>query len=531
MTHPPLTDEMLVAALAVAGLDFDPAERALMLGGLQAQLDAYASVRASALPNDLAPALSFVPLADDLAPALPAESAPPAPPALARPAALDSLAFASISELSALLQTRQVSSLELTEMYLARLSAADPELQCVVTLTADLARAQARRADTELAAGRLRGPLHGLPWGAKDLLATRGIPTTWGAAPYRDQVPAANAAVVDRLEAAGAVLVAKLSVGELAWGDVWFGGTTKTPWNIDQGSSGSSAGSAAATAAGLAAFTLGTETYGSIVSPCTQCRVTGLRPSFGRVSRTGAMALSWSLDKIGPIARSAADCALVFEAIVGPSGDDLTVVDRPFHWAPSADLRGRRLGYLAASCADELHGPLYSAALDVLRDLGATLVPITLPTADITALTFLLWAEAAAAFDELTRSGRDDLLVRQIEQAWPNVFRQARLIPAVEYIAGQRLRRRTMHAMQQLMQVVDAYVAPAFAAHDLWLTNLTGHPAVVVPNGLLPSDAPFSLTFTGRMYDEATALAVADAYQRATDVHRATPPLFTPPLA
>jgi Asp-tRNA(Asn)/Glu-tRNA(Gln) amidotransferase A subunit family amidase len=437
------------------------------------------------------------------------------------------LAFASVTSLARLIQSRQVSSVELTELYLRRLERYDPALRCVVTMTGDLALEQARAVDAEIIAGRYRGPLHGIPWGAKDLLATRGIRTTWGAAPYADQVPDYDATVVERLRDAGAVLLAKLTLGELAWGDVWFGGQTKNPWNIDEGSSGSSAGSAAATAAGLVGFAIGSETWGSIVSPSTRCRVTGLRPTFGRVSRHGAMALSWSMDKLGPICRSAEDCALVFAAIYGPDGNDTTVVDAPFNWRPNIRVHGMRIGYLKRT-SDEGHEHQANdqQVLDTLRQLGAKLVPIELPDYPIEAMSFILSAEAAAAFDELTRSGRDDLLARQEQQAWPNALRQARLIPAVEYIQANRLRTLAMRAMDALVREVDLYVS--FGATDLLLTNLTGHPAVVVPTGVTAAGAPTSITFGGRLYDEATLLAVAKAYQDATGLHLQRPPLDFP---
>jgi Asp-tRNA(Asn)/Glu-tRNA(Gln) amidotransferase A subunit family amidase len=477
--------------------------------------------------NSVPPALSFDPqlpgaIGQDRASSWrpSASSAPPAP------SDLEELAFAPLTLLAQLLGSRQVSSLTLTEMYLRRLKRYDPALRCVVTLTEELALEQARRADAELAAGQHRGPLHGIPWGAKDLLATRGIRTTWGATPYADQVPDHDATVVARLEAAGAVLVGKLTLGELAWGDVWFEGQTKNPWNLAEGSSGSSAGSAAAVAAGLVGFAIGSETWGSIVSPATRCRVTGLRPTFGRVSRHGAMALCWSMDKIGPICRSVEDCALVFDAIYGPDGKDLGVADRPFEWNPGIDLANLRIGYLK-SAFDEDHEQkvLDDQALDVLRALGADLIPIALPDYPIGAMSFILSVEAAAAFDELTRSGRDEQLARQDEQSWPNVLRQARLIPAVEYIQANRLRTLAMRAMADLMTGVDVYVAPSFGANNMLLTNLTGHPAVVLPNGVTESGAASSITFTGQLYGEAVILAVAKVYQDATDFHLRRPPM------
>jgi Asp-tRNA(Asn)/Glu-tRNA(Gln) amidotransferase A subunit family amidase len=336
----------------------------------------------------------------------------------------------------------------------------------------------------------------------------------------------ADATVIQHLEKAGAVLVAKTTLGELAWGDVWFGGRTRNPWNLEQGSSGSSAGSASATSAGLVAFSIGTETWGSIVSPSTRCGVTGLRPTYGRVSRAGAMALSWSMDKIGPICRTVEDCAVVFNAIYGPDGVDQTVVDLPFNYNPTVKLSQLRIGYLQSAFErDTTNKANNEAVLAKLRELGAKLTPIELPDYPINDLSFILSAEAAAAFDELTRSGKDELLVRQIRNAWPNAFRASRFIPAVEYIQANRVRHLVIQAMAKLMENIDVYVAPSFGGNNLLLTNLTGHPCVVLPNGFDKRGSPTSISFMGRLYDEATTLAVAKAYQDATDFHRKHPPL------
>jgi Asp-tRNA(Asn)/Glu-tRNA(Gln) amidotransferase A subunit family amidase len=411
-------------------------------------------------------------------------------------------------------------------MYLERLKKYDPKLLCVVTITEASALKQAKRADEEIAGGKYRGPLHGIPYGAKDLLATKGYKTTWGSVPYKDQIIDQDATVIQRLEQAGAVLVAKLTMGELAWGDVWFGGMTRNPWNLEQGSSGSSAGPASATSAGLVAFSIGTETWGSIVSPSTRCGVTGLRPTYGRVSRAGAMALSWSMDKIGPICRTVEDCALVFSAILGPDGVDQTVVDLPFNYNPNVKLSQLRVGYLKSAFEkDTTNKANNEAVLAKLRELGANLIPIELPDYPINDLSFILSAEAAAAFDELTRSGKDDLLVRQIRNAWPNAFRSSRFIPAVEYIQANRVRYLVIQAMAKAMADIDVYVAPSFGGNNLLLTNLTGHPCVVLPNGFNKRGSPTSISFMGRLYDEATTLAVAKAYQEATEFHQKHPAL------
>jgi Asp-tRNA(Asn)/Glu-tRNA(Gln) amidotransferase A subunit family amidase len=521
-----ITVDQIAAAESLAALQFTDAERELMLPDVEQQRARYEQLREVPLPNHVAPALGFDPrppaapvraerptlqLSDTVAPALPDD--------------LEQLAFAPVTQLAQLIRARQVSSLALTEMYLRRLKRHDPALRCVVTLTEERALAQARQADAEIAAGRYRGPLHGIPWGAKDLLAARGYPTTWGAEPYVDQRFDEDATVVSRLADAGAVLVAKLSVGALAWGDVWFGGRTNNPWDLTKGSSGSSAGSAAATAAGLVGFAIGTETYGSIVSPVTTCGVTGLRPTFGRVSRRGCMALSWSLDKIGPICRSVEDCAVVLAAIDGPDDQDGRASVPPFAWDGRASIAGLRVGYVAsafdATPEDDKERARHendARALEDPRRLGLTLIPIELPQFPLEALQIILNAEAAAAFDELTRSDRDDMLTRQVRDAWPNVFRQSRLIPAVEYIQANRIRALLMRSMERLMGGIDVYVAPSFCA-NLLLTNLTGHPAVVVPNGFTAEGMPTSITFTGGLYGEAAALALAKAYQDAAGHH------------
>ncbi len=527
--------EDIASAQKIAGLKFTHKERKMMLGDLRENAESYARIREVELDNSVLPAIRF----DPVIPGMSLEkqesvsrkdkegeiSAPQIP--VERPADLEDLAFTQVTELARLIRDRKVTSTELTRMYLGRLKKYGPRLECVVTLTEDLALAQAARADEEIATGHYRGPLHGIPYGAKDLLAVKGYKTTWGAKPYENQVIDDNATVIERLEEAGAVLVAKLTLGALAMGDVWFGGKTRNPWNTEQGSSGSSAGSASATAAGLVGFAIGTETWGSIVSPSTRCGVVGLRPTFGRVSRAGAMALSWTMDKIGPICRSVEDCALVFEAIRGPDGEDLTVVDSPFNWDPGLGLDAVRVGYLKKAF-DEDHKTKENddAVLEVLRSAGLEIVPFELPdNIPVESLAIILSAEAAAAFDELTRSDRDDLLVRQDRGAWPNAFRQARFIPAVEYIQANRVRTRLMEAMAERMKEIDVYVAPSFGGDNLLLTNLTGHPAVVLPNGFDDKGSPTSISFIGGLYKEAETLRVALAYELATDFHTKHPEL------
>jgi len=525
----PIKKSTVKSAEKILGLEFTPAEREMMLEGLNDQLEAYAEIRKATIPNDLPPADYFNPLAGqpipegDLGPAVRRQVTPPPVPAN-----LEELAFLPVTQLAELIRTRKITSTELTKMYLARLKRLGPKLECVITLTEDLALEQAARADREIAEGKYRGPLHGIPWGAKDLLAKKGYPTTWGAMPYKDQVIDVDATVVEKLEEAGAVLVAKLTLGALAYGDVWYGGMTRNPWNLEQGSSGSSAGSASATVAGLVGFAIGSETLGSIVSPSTRCGATGLRPTFGHVSRYGAMALSWTMDKLGPLCRSVADCALVLEAIQGPDGKDASVLDVPFVWRPDLDPHTLRVGYAKALFETEVDpnnpGAQESrdhdlATLDKLREMGFDLVPVELPEIPADALSVILVAEAAAAFDDLTRSGKDDLMVRQQPYAWPNIFRESRFIPAVEYIQASRLRTRTIHDMAEVMKGVDVYVAPSFGGRNLLTTNLTGHPALVLPNGFRKDGTPTSITFTGQLFGEGKLLAVAQAYQDATGFH------------
>lgn len=522
-----ITRDMIAAAEQLFGLRFNEAKRDSMLGDLQENFDSYQKLRALKIDNSVPPALQFNPVPAGMRFEVQRQPFVPGPaPKVNAPASVDDLAFASVRELAELLRARRITSTQLTNMYLARLKKYGPKLECVITITEELALKQAARADAEIAAGKYRGPLHGIPYGAKDLLATRGYKTTWGSVPFKDQVIDQDATVIQRLEAAGAVLAAKLTMGELAWGDVWYGGKTRNPWNLEQGSSGSSAGSGSATAAGLVAFAIGTETWGSIVSPSTRCGVTGLRPTYGRVSRHGAMALSWSMDKIGPMCRTVEDCAIVFNAIYGPDGLDQTVVDLPFNYNPNVQLGRLRIGYLQKDFEqDSTYRATNEATLSKLRELGARLIPIELPSLPVEAMTVILSAEAAAAFDDLTLSGKDDLLVRQIKNAWPNAFRSARFIPAVEYVQANRARHLLIQEMAKMLKGIDVYVAPSFGGNNLLLTNLTGHPCVVVPNGFNEKGSPTSISFMGRLYDEATVLAVAKAYQDATGFHLKHPPM------
>ena len=524
-----ITPEILADAEKAIGLEFTAPERELMRKGLDELLEDYRKIREVRIDNSVPPAVKFDPVLPGMK--LEGESAFQPSAGGDMPSSAKEIPFFTISQLGRLLRSGRMSSVGLTKMYIDRLRKLDPVLHAVISYTEERALEAAELADRELASGRDRGPLHGIPWGAKDLLAAKGHKTTWGSVVFKDQVIDEDATVVQRLDAAGAVLVAKLSLGELAWGDVWHEAMTRNPWNPEQGSSGSSAGSAAATAAGAVGFTIGSETLGSIVSPCTRTGSTGLRPTFGRVSRHGAMALSWTMDKLGPICRSVEDCAAVFQAIYGPDGRDTTVVDAPFRWDPSGDVRKLRVGYLKSifeekpqEGREEWHA-LDLAALEDLRKLGIELKPIELPKLPIDALGLILTAEAAAAFDELTRSGKDDLLVRQIEQAWPNVFRQGQMIPAVAYLQANRIRTMAMREMDRILADIDVYVSPTYGGNNLLLTNLTGHPSVVVPNGFRKDGTPTSITFLGRLFGEGETLALAKAYQDATGWHLKRPKL------
>lgn len=530
-----ITVDTIASAEEVAGLHFDPQERELMLDGLKQQEQRIEALHKIPLDNSISPAIKFDPLPPGKKITAPRHRQMQRSRVAARavPADLEDLAFLPITELSELVRRRRVTSTQLTQMYLARLRKYDPVLRCVISLTEERALKQAAAADAEIRSGHYRGPLHGIPWGAKDLLAVRGYKTTWGAGPFKDQVIDTDATVVQRLDEAGAVLVAKLTLGELAQGDIWFGATTKNPWKVDQGSSGSSAGPASATSAGLVGFAIGSETLGSISSPSTRCGTTGLRPTFGRVPRTGAMALSWTMDKLGPLCRSVEDCAIVLAAIYGPDGKDNTVIPADYHWNAHVSPRSLRIGYVKSAFdlpqidpADPkrtLHATkkFDDAALDVLHRLGIHLIPVELPDVPYDAMRIILSAEAAASFDELTRTDRDKELVQQGKFDWPNSFRTSRFIPAVDYVNANRVRTMAIQKWDDLMRTVDVIITPTGAANlsQLVATNLTGHPAVILPNGFREDGTPVSLTFLGGLFEEANVLAVAKAYQDATGFH------------
>jgi len=511
----------------IIGLEFTDAERDSMIGDLIEQLASYKNIHKISLNNNVSPSLFFNPLPVGFKISAEQKEISFSDYSYVKmPVNKDELAFFSIGELAELIRTKQISSIELTNYFLDRLKKYGPILQSVITLTEERALREAKKADEEIAAGNYKGLLHGIPYGVKDLLSAENYKTTWGATPYKEQVIDNDATVIKKLSDAGAVLVAKLSMGALAWGDVWFGGKTKNPWNITEGSSGSSAGSASSVSAGLVPFAIGTETWGSIVSPSTVCGVTGLRPTYGRVSRNGAMALSWSMDKIGPICRNAEDLAIVFNVIYGPDISDQSLFDFPFNYSPEIHFRKLKIGYLKNDFDTEYDFHTNdSITLAKLQELGAELIPIKLPELPVKDLAFILSAEAAAAFDELTRTNHDDLLVRQVRNAWPNVFRAARFIPAVEYINANRIRSELIQQMQNLMSEFDLYIAPSWEGDNLLLTNLTGHPCVVLPNGFSDDGTPTSITFIGQLFDEGRLIAFAKQYQDATSFHLKHPAL------
>lgn len=522
-----ISKESIQHAERIIALEFTDAERDSMQSDLIEQLEFYKVIHNFKLENSIPPAIDFNPIPIDFKTNLEQKDLVYSDYSKTKlPENKEQLAFYSIGQLAELIRTKQISSTELTKFFLERLKKHGPKLECVITLTEELAFQQAAKADEEIKNGDYKGMLHGIPYGAKDLLSVKGYKTTWGATPYKDQIIEEDATVIKKLEEAGAVLVAKLTMGALAWGDVWFGGKTKNPWDISKGSSGSSAGPASATSAGLVPFAIGTETWGSIVSPSTVCGVSGLRPTYGRVSRTGAMALSWSMDKIGPICRNAEDLAIVFKAIYGKDGIDRTIMNFPFNYNHNIDLKKLKIGYLKNDFSQDY--PFHkndSLTLETLKKLGVNLIPIELPQLPINELSFILSAEAAAAFDELTRTDKDDLLVRQTKNAWPNVFKAARFIPAVEYINANRIRYMIIQKMKDIFDQVDLYLAPSWEGDNLLLTNLTGHPCVVIPNGFSEEGTTTSISFIGNLFDEGKIIAAAKAFQDATNFHLKHPKL------
>ena len=526
-----ISTRTLEEAEKLAGISFTPKEREQILKTINEQRSILAARLAQGpLPNQLPPAEIFrakIPGTRLQRATTKGDPWSNLPDAGVCPKEDLDLAFAPVWKLGQWLRDGKVTSVRLTKIALARLKQADPTLHCVIGLTEELALEQATRADKELAAGKWRGPLHGVPWGAKDIIDTTGIGTTWGAAPYKDRVAEKNAFVVEKLNEAGAVLVAKLAVGALAYGDIWFGGKCRNPFDPEEGSSGSSAGSASATAAGLVPFTLGTETYGSIVSPCVRCGATGLRPTFGRVARNGVMALCWSLDKIGPICRSVLDTAIVLKAINGADPLDPSSIDEPFNFDPGESPAGLRLGYDPAWFQGET-SLSDLAAVKAAEKAGVKLVEVKLPEMNTSPLLIPLFSEAAAAFEELTRSGKDDMLTWQDDNAWPNTFRQNWFIPAVELVQASRVRRQVMDIMHEFMsRKIDAIICPPFAANLLLITNATGHPSLVLRTGFNDAGKPTGTTLIGRLFDEGTLCRIGHAIEGELDVASRRPELIS----
>jgi Asp-tRNA(Asn)/Glu-tRNA(Gln) amidotransferase A subunit family amidase len=521
-----ITIEMLQSAQRIAGVSFtsDEQQRLLeKLNGAQGYVAGFARLRTANLGNDAQPAIVFNPVLAGKR--LPTERRPLRRQKvdLSVPRSDEELAFLPLTHLARLVESRQITPTELTKVYLARLKTYDPQLHCVVNLTEELALRQARQADAEIAAGTYRGPLHGIPWGIKDLFAVRGTRTTWGMSPFKDRVIDTDATVYSRLTKAGAILVAKLSTGALATTAQWFGGLTRNPWNTRQDAAGSSAGPGAATAAGLVGFSIGTDTGGSIIGPSTRNGASGLRPTFGRVSRHGAMTLAWTQDTVGPICRSSEDCALVFDAICGPDGKDNTVLDVPFNWDASTDVTTLRVGYLRSAAEGAIDAQTRrnnEDALRVIRSLGVSVVPFALPDVPIEAIDFIRYAETAAAFDDVTRAG----LLTEVEEGpeqsrRPDEIRAAYFIPAVEFIQANRLRMRVMEQVDEALGDLDLFIGSNQA-----LTNRTGHPVISVPNGF-SQGSPTALHLTGKIFGEQEILLLAHAFQSKTDFHRQHPRL------
>ncbi|MGI4751641.1 MAG: amidase [Janthinobacterium lividum] len=516
-----ITLAVVKEAEKLSGLKLSLAQEDSTLNGLNDHLKAYEEIQKLGIKNSIVPALNFNPIPVGFVyPDQKNGFLLDKQSTVNLPTDRNELAFYSIRQLAELIRTKKITSVELTEFFLARLKKFNPKLLAVVSFTDDLALKQAAKADAEIAAGHYRGVLHGIPFAVKDLLSAKDYKTTFGAAPYKDQQFDVDATVVKSLEDAGAVLIAKLSLGELAMDDTWFGGRTNNPWDLKKGSGGSSAGPGAAVSAGCVPFAIGSETWGSIVEPSSNCGDTGLRPSFGRVSKYGAMALSWSMDKLGPMARTVEDCAIVFNAIQGKDPNDLSTISAPFNYdGKQNSLKGWKIGYLKADFQSKYpnrHND--SLTLVKLKALGATLIPIELPKLPFNSMNFILDAEAGAAFQELVLTHRSDLLARQEKAAWPNIFRTAQFIPAVEYIQANRVRTLLVQNWYEKLKGLDLYISPSYS-DNLLMTNLTGNPCVVLPNGFTAKGLPTSITFMGQLFGEGKTLEAARIYQNATDFH------------
>lgn len=521
---------VITQAARLTGLSFTAAEKDSMADGLNENLQHYRKMHQLPISNDLPYPFAFNPAPQGLvAPVKQAAINWNIPANVTLPADRNELAFYSILQLASLIKYKKISSVALTSFFLDRLKKWGDTLECVITLTPELALAQAREADEAIKRGQYKGPLHGIPYGLKDLFAVKGYKTTWGSVPYKDQVIDEDAFVYTQLKKAGAVLCAKLTLGELAYADLWFAGRTRNPWNLQLGSSGSSAGSASATVAGLLPFAIGTETWGSIVSPSHTCGATSLRPTFGSVSRSGAMVLSWSLDKAGPICRSAGDAAIVFYYLKGTDGKDASAIPRAFNYTGKTNLAKLRIAYAGNYFKNLAATAPQWAVLETLRKAGAVIKEVNFPDSAIypfNMMDIVISAESAAAFDELTRSNQDDLIRRQDKNFWPNSFRGSRFIPAVEYINANRHRYHLIEKLNAFTRQYDIIIVPTFSGNQLAMTNLTGHPVVVFPVGFNQNGLPTSITLLGNLYDEATILAVAQAYQDATTFHTVHPEKF-----
>lgn len=524
-----ITPASIEGASDLFGLSFLPAEKDSMIGTLNSQRRKYEGLREFQLDNSVAPSLIFNPLPIGFTPdqvqkdldwGLPDE--------VALPEKDSDIAYLPVHQLAALIKSKKLSSERLTKIYLDRIKTYSDTLQCLITLMEDSALAKAKAMDQEIAQGKYRGPLHGIPYGIKDLLAVKGTKTTWGAMPYKDQEIDQTATVVTNLNEAGGVLVGKFTLGALAMGDVWFGGVTKNPWNLKQGSSGSSAGSASAVSAGLVPFAIGTETLGSIVSPSTRNGVTGLRPTYGRVSKNGAMALSWSMDKIGPISRSALDDGIILSVLNGEDVMDRSTIGAAFNYTSTADVKKLKVGYFKSYFEGEGAGAKNNnEVLELLKKQGFELYPVELKTSvNPTSIGLMLMVEGAAAFDELTRLGWDDQLVAQHKNAWPNLFRAARFIPAVEYVQAARQRTVLIAEMHELMKNYDVIVTPSFGGQQLQITNLTGHPALCLPNGFTEDGNPTSITLLANLFEEEKLVMLGHLIQKNSDWQAKRPPMF-----
>lgn len=524
-----ITKADINTAAKVIGLQFTEPELDSMLGNVRGARNNYQNMRKFPLDNGTPMTLAHSPVLPGMT--FDKVQQPVKwniPTNVTLPKNKNDLSYYSILQLASLIKNKKITSVDLTQFFIDRLKKFNDSLQFVVSFTEDIAMEQARQADKEIASGKYRGPLHGIPYGLKDLFSVKGTTTTWGAEPYKNQVREEDAFVYTQLKNAGAVLVAKLTLGALAMGDYWFGGRTKNPWDLKRGSSGSSAGSAAATVAGCIPFAIGTETLGSIISPSTTCGATGLRPTFGSISRSGGMTLSWSLDKPGPICRSAEDAAIVFNYIHGTNGLDASAVNMPFNYTGKVDWKKLKIGY-AKNYFDRDTSANTQQVLDVFRKLGANLQPVNFPDSGVyyfNMVGIILGSEAGAAFDDFTRSNLDDMMTRKTRADWPNSFRGYRFIPAVEYVNANRHRYLLMQNIHRVFQQYDVIICPTYVGSQLAVTNLTGHPAVCVPNGFNRFNLPTSITFLGKLYGEANLLAAAKAFQDATSWDEMHPEMF-----